>query len=343
MRQRVLLLDPPFMDICKDIISSLKAMDYDVVWVADGSIPNNPYNKMSRNRHKRTIEEYQKEVNVFWNDAFKTEKFAKPFDFFLAIDGFMVTPELFERLIRQNPKIRKVLFLYDRVEGNYELDMFFKYYDDVYSFEIHDCKHYGLHHLPIYWNPAANDEEVVYDISGMASFKWGSRYEMYKRLKTLARQNGLTECIKLYHRPIRNRFTYSAKYLTCKILGRNFLSLSDLKDDIFTFKILSSTEFRKNILQSKAVLDTHNNFQDGLTARFMWALGCGRKIVTTNKSVVQYPFYDPAQIYLIDDTNVDGVVDFIKAEYSMSQSMRQLIEPYRIDNWIRQMFKTELC
>ena len=35
----------------------------------------------------------------------------------------------------------------------------------------------------------------------------------------------------------------------------------------------------------------------------MWALGIGRKIITTNSSVVSYDFYDHNQIYIVDDVN----------------------------------------
>ena len=43
----------------------------------------------------------------------------------------MVSDFFFEELGKRNPGITTRLFLYDRVEGNYELDVFFKNYDKI--------------------------------------------------------------------------------------------------------------------------------------------------------------------------------------------------------------------
>lgn len=337
MQKRLLLLAPPYMDIYKDIIYFLESQEYEVIWVSDGCISGNPYNKSNISRQTKTIEQYQSEVDLFWEDSFQKKEFKKPFDFFMAIDGFMVTPHLFDILNSQNSSIRKVLYLYDRVEGNYELDMFFKFYSDVYSFDLGDCAHFGLHHLPIYWVPTEKKTTEDYDIFGMASFSWGARYEVYKALKDLARSNGLNDYIKLYYPPVQNKLSYLLRYFAYKIQGKNYLSLSDLNDDLFTDKSLTPKEFRDLILSSKVILDTQNSNQDGMTARFMWALGAEKKIITTNKAVVQNVFYTPDQIYVLSIDNLNGVVDFISKDYQMPDDKRRIIQQYRIDNWVNTM------
>ena len=75
----------------------------------------------------------------------------------------------------------------------------------------------------------------------------------------------------------------------------------------------------------------------------MWALGAERKIITTNTAVKQYDFYTPEQIFVVDD--VCHFVDdpafdiFVKTEYHMSSDMRKIVESYRIDNWINNLFE----
>ncbi len=340
-QKRVLLLAPPYMDIYKDIIDCLESKQYEVVWISDGLIPHNPYNKSNLTRHTKSVEQYQSEVNTFWSGRFSKDDFSRPFDYFLAIDGFMVTPQFFEMLNTHSPSIRKVLYLYDRVKGNYEIDMFFKYYSDVYSFDLGDCAYYKLHHLPIYWVPSTEQLSDRYDIFGFGAFQWGERYKVYKAIKDLVQRNGLKDYIKLFYRPNKSKFSYLLRFVFYKVQGKNYLSLSEIKDELFTDKSLSPDEFRNLILCSKVILDTQNSNQDGMTARFMWALGAEKKIITTNKAVVENTFYSPGQIYVLSDSTLDGVMNFISSDFKMSEEMRGIVQQYRIDNWVDTMFIEE--
>lgn len=52
---------------------------------------------------------------------------------------------------------------------------------------------------------------------------------------------------------------------------------------------------------SEAVLDFPHPLQTGLTMRTVEAIGLGKKIITSNKDIVNYPFYDPKFICVVDD------------------------------------------
>lgn len=338
MKKRILLLAPSYLDIYKDIVNCLESKDFEVVWISDGLIKHNPYNKNDNNRHTKTIAIFQAEVDAFWDEKFQTENFVRPFDFFLAIDGFMVTPHLFCCLESNNSSIRKVLFLYDKVRDNYEIDMFFKYYSSVYSFDKDDSTYYHLNHLPIYWVPAEKKVVEEYDVFGMASFSWGTRYDVYRTVKHLSKGKGQKDFIKLYY-PVRNKLIYSIKYMKAKVTGENFLSLQDLKDDLFTDQIMSPIEFREMIQKSRIILDTQSSYQDGLTARFMWALGLGKKIITTNASAIKYPFYSPEQIFILSGQEYEGLDSFLSSKFEMPAETRIIIDKFRIDNWVDTMLK----
>jgi len=117
-------------------------------------------------------------------------------------------------------------------------------------------------------------------------------------------------------------------------LGKRSFSLNELKsNDLFVFDSINPSEFRKVIQQSNIILDTQNPFQDGLTARFMWALGLEKKIITTNESVKDYDFYNDNQVFVLND-NYSELVDFIKKPFAMSDVQRDQIAKYRIDHWI---------
>ena len=117
------------------------------------------------------------------------------------------------------------------------------------------------------------------------------------------------------------------------IIGREHLPLLDIISGMFTKKALLPSDFKQLIVSSNTVVDTNHPFQDGLTARFMWALGAEKKIVTTNCSVRNYPFYSDEQIFILNN-NWDELPDFLKSEFTMKESVRAEIAKYRIDNWL---------
>lgn len=339
-KKTVLLLAPPYMGIYQDIISCLEDKGYDVLWIKDGQIKGNPYNKKDYGHSTKSIEAYNEEVNLFWTNTFNEIYERYSIDVFLAIDGFMVSHYFFNLLRHYYPHIKLYLYLYDRVENNYELDVFFQYYDKVFTFDYSDSHKYNIAHLPIYWVPINDDIPVLYDIFSLGSYGAGNRYEIFSYVRNLAIKAGLKENVRLYRSKVGNKLVYFLKSLIVRIKGKKMPSLSQFNDDIFTDKPLSPEDFRKAIFQSRVILDTHLPYQDGLTARFMWALGAEKKIITTNASVKEYPFYTDDQIYILDK-NDEAIIDFIKTPFVMKKEVRDYVQQFRVDNWIKTIIDSE--
>ena len=98
---------------------------------------------------------------------------------------------------------------------------------------------------------------------------------------------------------------------------------------------MSPSEFRKCIYSSLCVIDTYNDFQEGMTPRFMWALGAGRKIITTNKNAINYPFYSPDRILVINNmVDTTSLLLFLDEKIDKNKQIEDLIVQYRIDNWM---------
>lgn len=338
MRNKVLLLAPVFMGLYKDIVSGLEQMGFDVIWVEDSQIKGTPYNKKHINSNTKTIDDYENEVNCFWKIMFEEISTRGTINFFLAIDGMMVSQFFFEELRRLNPGIKTILYLYDRIENNYELDVFFPFYDRVFTFDKSDSLKYRISLLPIYWVPISNNYEELYDIFGMASYKEGARYEVYSKIRRWGINEGLKVNVSLYYPYLSSPFLYRLRYTVNRLRNVRMVSPSVLREGILTNHLMKPDEFRTNIWQSKIIIDTHNDFQDGLTARFMWALGAEKKIITTNDSVKYYDFFDPKQIFVLSD-NYDCIHDFIDCSFVMTEKNRRMVSQFRIDNWIRTLLE----
>ena len=326
------------MNIYLDIKKGLEDMGYDVEWIEANTIPNNPFNKTLGLYSEENIDAYLYKASEKWKGLFANDKFLRPFDFFISVVGIDIPPFVFEELCRCNPQIRKVLYLYDRIEGVYQIDRFFKYYDEVFSFDKGDCKQFNLSFLPIYWIPTTtSDADLKYDIFAFASYSElkQDRTVLFSKLKAIANKNKYRYFIKLYDKTYGlNKAEFILKSLVKWLLRRNTLTLRDITMGLITGKSVKPEKYRQLINQSRVVFDTQAPYQDGLTARFMWALGAGKKIITTNPHISTYDFYDKYQ-FLILDNNKNEIESFVNTPFEPSPSQRNLIEPYRIDNWLK--------
>lgn len=334
--RRILLLAPSFMSIYKDLISCLEKKGWLVSWIKDNQVPHNPYLKDLHFWDRKPVKLYNREVATLWKKILADSKYSYTYDAFLAIDGSMVHPYLFDVLKKRNQNIKKILYLYDNIDGHCQVDSFFSYYDKIFSFDAKDCEKHELNFLPIYWCPSEERYEIKYDIFGLASLRYEcqDRIVIFEKIKKIAKENNLSEYIKLLYPTDPNKYLYAFKYIALKILGKRCFSLEELKNsDLFTNQSINPEEFRIIIQQSNVILDTQNTYQDGLTARFMWSLGLGKKIITTNESAKNYDFYNENQIFIIKD-NYNELFEFINTPFEISESQKQQIVNYRIDNWI---------
>lgn len=332
MMKRILLLTNKFMDIYLDIIQELQRQNYDVTFWEDFSIDEDPFFIREKKYSKRLYSKREQYLNSRWDKLLNEKNENMHFDFFFVIDGKSVCGSLIQKLYIKNPNIIKILYLYDRTYKNYSFDLNFKYFDKVYTFDSFDSRFYKISHLPIYWVPCAMNTKTKYSIFGYATYQ-KKRYECFSKLYELFKNNAKPCFIKLYVTPNQDNYL---KMIFRKFFKKNVLN--NLNPELVSHITLSPQNFRSVISESDIVLDTHNSFQDGLTARFMWALGAGKKIITTNKDAINYSFYSPDEIYIINDSyNISH--DFLNKVYIQSDEIRKVVDKYRIDNWIKTMFE----
>ena len=149
----------------------------------------------------------------------------------------MVHPYLFETLKQRNPKVKKVLYLYDKIDGHFQINSFFPYYDRVFSFDKVDCKKYNLRFLPIYWFPAEKEEDIIFDILNLASLRYESQDKLlYLKVKKIAKENNLRDYIKLFYKISQNKYIYT-KISNIEGFGEKEFSLNELRVTIFLFLI----------------------------------------------------------------------------------------------------------
>ena len=85
-------------------------------------------------------------------------------------------------------------------------------------------------------------------------------------------------------------------------------------------------------MNSEIIIDIEHPDQSGLTIRTLEVLAAGKKLVTTNRDVINYDFYQYGNVYVIDRLNPKVPQDFIKKPFNPYPS--SILNSYSIDNWL---------
>ena len=347
MGKNVLFLAPKVANIYLDIITELKRQGYEVDYYEYKSYKLDPhylkgYVKYGKVFSSKLISSYF--IKRDWTKLLASEPYNKVYDYLFVIDGYSLHPCLFESLRKRNTHIKTINYLFDSTYSNYEFNVHFPYFDKVATFDLSDSKKYAINLLPIYW-PLLKNEYVSQDIDmfGLGS-DVGQRFQLFSSLNDYSNKYNLRSFIKIYLKPVDNISKYKLKYKIVETLSSKSVMVPPFhfSSPIVTNQSLSTSDYMHMIMRSKIVIDSNAPHQDGLTARFMWALGAGRKIITTNKAVRQYDFYTPEQIYVVED--IEGLIsnshfdNFVQSDFKMQNNIRSKIETYRIDKWLCCLF-----
>ncbi|WP_095125484.1 hypothetical protein [Pseudomonas sp. Irchel s3a12] len=90
------------------------------------------------------------------------------------------------------------------------------------------------------------------------------------------------------------------------------------------------------VKRSRIILDIAKPGQAGLSFRFFEAMASRKKVITTNKSVVDYDFYNPANILVIDEANPVIPERFITDPYI--DVPEHIYQKYTLQGWVKTVF-----
>lgn len=336
--RKILFISPTWVGIHEDVSLQLERMGFEVTFISENSIPEDSLRiKGKKIKVSRAIEEFKK--NKYWID--NSDIINKSYDYLLVIDGQGINEYLFKVLKSSNPNIYCINYLYDTTHSVYHFEKNFSFFDKIFTFDRHESEKYNINLLPIYW-PPIEDINITckYDIFGFGAYS-KNRYDLFKFIKDIANDLDKRTFIKVYHNKIKSKFRHVVNTWFRKFMGKDTLiSIANYKTDLISHTLLSTTEFRSMIQSSDVIIDSKVLEQDGLTARFMWALGAEKKIITTNAAARLYPFYSESQILILDESlplesQTDSVKRFLEVpSIKLAPEIRNIIDSFRIDKWI---------
>ena len=338
--KKVFLIAPTHMNLYKDIVDELKRQEYDVEFLALKVFPHDPFFVFETKNKYRDKDKFLAILEKYWVDLFNSGTYSFNYDYVIVINGSAVHPVLFSLLKQKNPRVKCINYLFDSTQNTYRFDRNFACYDKIYTFDTRDAADFKLNFLPIYWTPIKKERDIDVDVFGFGAFSRG-RYDVFSKVKKSVEKLHLSSFIKLYIP--KEKFIFKAWLRDIIDLfkkSKSTYSYSDYKSDMVTHSTMSPDLFRQYIVNSNIIIDTSNPGQVGLTARFMWALGAGKKIVTNNKSVIGYSFYNKNQFFVLGNDQDESLESFLSGKsFIMEDSNRAIIDQWRIDNWVRTLLK----
>lgn len=212
-----------------------------------------------------------------------------------------------------------IAYLYDSVDRNPVQHLLDGVFDTIFSFDKADVKTYNFKDTSNYnyleKEPIVN--ETTFDAVYVGSFD--------SRVPTL-----LSLIEKLKSLQVR---------INCKVIGKNS-QLDHLKsehNDVIDFSRnrLSQAELLDIYRDSKVIIDLIRPEQTGLSFRYFEALALQKKMITNNSNVKNYAFYNPKNIYVLNEDNFIGR-DFFVTPYE--QLNGDVYNQYTLNTWVKNVF-----
>lgn len=252
----------------------------------------------------------------------------KNFDYILIIRGEYTPKDSLERMRSYFPTAKMVLYMWDSLVNNKFIRAKWEYYDKVYTFDRIDYLNHkeSIDFLPLFYYEDylpkdTGGKEYKYDLSFIGT----GHEDRVKIVKALALQ------LENKQRNVFSYFFFPHKlvYYLNKIKNPHFkyVRMEDVE-----FKQLPFEKLYEIYSQSKCVVDIESSKQNGLTMRTIEMIGLEKKLITTNKDIVHYDFFNPDNIMILD--RKDPVIDleFIDRPYiPLDEKIRT---KYSLHDWI---------
>lgn len=297
--------------------------------------PNDGFICKALGRYK--VKSYQYVIDKYYQEQLEKLK-DRNYDYILSIRGEYTPIKTLQRLKEYYPKSKLILYMWDGLGklNTKGIEEKWQYYDRVYTFDRIDYEAHKdkLSFLPLYYyedylpnqSLDSNSADFKYDISFI-----GTGHE--DRVKIV--KDVMIQCKKRGMRGFSYFFVpHQLVFFKNKLLNRDFknVEMSDVWFEMMPFERLYDT-----YNNSRCIVDVENPHQHGLTMRSIEILGLKRKFITTNKDIVNYDFYNPNNILVIDREN--PVVDFSFFEKPYETLKEELYQKYSLGNWILEVLK----
>jgi len=235
-------------------------------------------------------------------------------DAILTIKGDWIDPKQVLELKKHTNK--SIAFFNDNIYRCPKIIKVIPNFDEVYSFEKEDCEKHNLKFISN-WIYSVEDQEIPGNSFDYDVFNISSKDHRFKTISKVADE--------LKKQNIKSKIIIFDK--------KNKNSNPNIE---FIAKYIQIADVQKLMTRSKILLDIHRKDQNGLTFRVFESMSLHKKLITTNSNIVNYDFYNPNNILVIEEENIHFEADFFNIPYEPIPEI--IYNKYTLDNWINTVF-----
>ena len=188
----------------------------------------------------------------------------------------------------------------------------------VYTFDISDSKEFDIEYSPEYYTEHQENikYDLKYDVCYVGADKTNVRLKNLLDIKEVLRKNKVQDFFHIF-RVLKKYNKYELQETT-----NMFLKYEDIQ---------------RIILESKCILELQMEGQSGCTLRTLESMFLNRKLITNNKDIVNYDFYNPNNIFVIENADdfKDRFNDILKFMRSPYQKLPDMVKNnYKFCKWL---------
>ena len=258
-------------------------------------------------------------------DAYHSEILNKidddSYDYVFVLKGDGLTESFLSELRKRLTNAPFIMYQWDSLARVPNAVRFFQYFDKIFSFDRIDCLNdKRLNFRPLFFRES--NEKINYSKKyDMAFIGWLNA----ERLPIIERVNQWSKSNKL------KSFFYLSTGLKTYLIN-----VIKNKSEFIYFRKISYKRVCEISSITNVILDFPHPQQSGLTMRTIEAVGMKKKLITTNRDILNYDFFNKNNILIIND-GLDGLsksfFDFPCVDIS-----EMIIEKYKLSSWVHEVF-----
>lgn len=231
----------------------------------------------------------------------------------------VINPDLIEK--KYHLKIKEhtqkyIAYLYDSVARYPVQDLLEGVFDEIYSFDTDDVKKYNFKQTTNYNYTEKRDfnwiQEPNYQLFYLASFD--------DRIALLSQIAEKLNALKV---------TFRFIIVTKKVKEIPFVEVRKER--------INQEDLGEFYNQTNVILDLVRDHQTGLSFRIFEAMAYQKKIITSNVAVKNYDFYNPNNILVLDENNLQIDTTFFTTPYQPIPDA--IYQKYTLSHWVDTIFE----
>ena len=277
-------------------------------------------------RLKRSF--FQKKINTYYKSILKKIESEK-YDFFFLVKGEVIPSFFLAKLKLLQKDCSFIYYTWDSFENNPNAFSILHFFDKKLTFDPLDAESFKLEFRPLFYidkyEKMKNVKKSKYKMLFLGTAH-SDRYRISNDVVNWCKKHDFSTFTYYY---MQSKLVYFLK-------SKFDASFKDFDYKKLNFKSLSIDEIIKYYEDSSIILDINHPNQRGLTMRTFEALGAGKKIITTNKEIKKYSFYNSNNIFVIDRENIELEKAFFESNFNPINEV--MLSEMSIRGWIKSVF-----